>query len=168
MTTKQDRESMEAVAAQMMEYREQIEQLEEQLKEAQAGYDYLSEEVMPELMGGVTRMDLEGITIKTDSSYRCKKITDPAALQWIVDNGHSGRIKSDVNVAYGMKDRDKAEALMLKLQAEGIPAKTEVHVHNQTATGLLNEMAGDGLEITPELLNLLGGYKKTYTKIVKK
>jgi|TARA_R110002096_G_scaffold203430_12_gene388590 hypothetical protein len=152
---------------QLKEIEVQISECQEALDEGKKHRDYLSGELIPELMTkmGIAKLLLEtGEYLSVEKQYFAKipKEQQALAFKWLQDNGLGAVIKTKISTSFGAGQGDKAKELNDRLQEEGYLPDSVEGVHPQTLKALVKEKYESGEEI-PE--DLFGIYVKNTTKI---
>ena len=111
-----------ALADQQKEYQDDVERLELELKRAKARLTSISEHELPALLEQVGVAELttaNGAKIKIKETIRVNvsKQNQNLAMDWLVENGHGGMIKSEVTAKYdrGQEDLQKTCGICLKM-----------------------------------------------------
>lgn len=125
----------------------------------------LKEETIPDAMDDLGMDELKtkgGFVITVEQKMRCGKVTNPAALQWLIKNGHSGLIKSDVQIPFGREDIDAARHLIEQLEGEGLQPRLDEHVHQSTAASFLRGQLEEGVDVD---LRIFGAQDRSVAKV---
>lgn len=156
---------LEDLANRQFEAEQDIERLKGEMEDAHSSLRELCETIIPAAMdaiGMATFTSKSGITIEVDTKIHCRKVTNLAALQWLIDNKQSGSIKSDVVAAFSKGDKEAAESLIDQLSDAGYSCKMDEHVNAQTAGALLTRLMAAGVNVP---LELFGAHQRTASKI---
>lgn len=117
----------------------------------------LTEEDIPALMTelAVQKIVLESgetITVGLEVYASIPAANKEEAFKWLVDNQHGGLIKTDLTLAFGREELDKAKALALKLsEEEGLDPVIDQSVHANTLKAFIKGQLADGKPIPLEL-----------------
>lgn len=76
------------------------------------------------------------------------------AMRWLVENGHSGLIKTKVVQTFSKGDADKAAALQQQLNEEGYNALIDETVHPSTLRAWAREMLEQGVDFPHDLFGV--------------
>ena len=144
---------------------QEIVRLEDDLRIAKQELRILSEQTIPDAMEELDILEFKtatGMSISVGRSLSVGKLTNPAALRWLEENGHAGMIKSDISVPFSRGDKDDAAALVAKLQEDGLAPRMQEHVHAQTIKSFLRSQLEEGAAID---LTMFGAYERPVAKI---
>lgn len=138
-------------------------QAEDQLQKAKKAEEQLLHRDIPELLAKM-RLDecttTSGIQVKVRREI---KATLPAheraqdrlgALRWLVDQGHGGIIKNQVNVTLDRGEDSRADELVVELNSRGYAVEAKKDVHASTLGALVRELVANGTLIPRNLFNL--------------
>jgi hypothetical protein len=137
----------------------EIDKLEETLKLKGKELRDISENLLPEKMEHLglpsfSTKDGMKISIKDDVRAHISQENKPKAHDWLEKNGAGAIIKSQVVTAFGREEINRANALVEKLRAEGLPANLERSVHTQTLWAFMREALGKGVNVPVELFGV--------------
>ena len=160
-----DLKTLQQLAAKGFDAIMKVENLEAELKSAKAALKQIEEVELPEAMDDI-EMDCfetrEGLRIEIATTIVCGKVTNPAALAYLEQEGDSGMIKADVTIAFGKEEEAEANKLMQRLMKQKFDVKQEKHVHQSTAKSYITRMLAEGKNID---LELFGAFSKRKAKI---
>jgi hypothetical protein len=137
--------------------------LDEAAAKAKQLVDRLSTKEIPDLL---RRLCMEKGTTKSGLDFVMKqdiratlagqeRIADRTnGFQWLVENGHGGVIKNKVAVELDRGEDERADALALKLRAEGFDAQLSKIVDPQTLSALFRELYRAGKIVPVEYFNV--------------
>lgn len=136
----------------------EVSELELQLAKKKQELEKVAQEKIPEVMAEVgiekfTLADGFEITIKEKLSASIKEHNKPEAYKWIKENGYGGIIKTDLSVAFGKGELEKATELAEKLVKDGFAATASESIHASTLSSFVRERlaeAGDEGSLTEE------------------
>lgn len=142
-------------------------QLEMETSETSAKHRDLTERQLPDLldeMGLEEVKTLAGLEVKvnTDILASITKENEPAAFQWLNDNGHGNLMKRAVTVAFNKGQEDQANELMRTLSGKFAAVSVATKVHPSTLKSFVRERLGEGKEV-PE--DIFGVYRRRVAKI---
>jgi hypothetical protein len=159
---------------------DEIADLEEQLKKKKEEADFISSNVIPELLAeqGLSEIKLsDGSKVSVKKEFRCTlpkefRATVPKddtkrenALQWLRDQGLGDIIKNNVSVSFGKGEDDKAEQLLNLAAENGFEPQQKSDVSWNTLTALYRERVEAGLDMPSDCFSL---WIKDKTKISRK
>jgi len=151
---------------------DEIVELEEQLKKKKEEADYISSNVIPELLAeqGLSEIKLsDGSKVSVKKEFRATVPKDDtkreSALQWLRDQGLGDIIKNNVSVSFGKGEDDKAEQLLNLAAENGFEPQQKSDVSWNTLTALYRERVEAGLDMPSDCFSL---WIKDKTKISRK
>ena len=156
------------LAEQLVNQRDAVKELEDELKSARAVMLRLEREDLPELMRevGLEEVRLEdGTLIRVEEDFDAK-ITDATrtpALHWLEQNGFGGLIKTQVAVSFGRGDKSTAQVVFDELSELYESTKMKEEVHPQTLKAFIREQFRDGAAVPMDLFNVFP-YEKAIIK----
>lgn len=120
----------------------------EKLKEIQR----LTEEDIPALMQELQLQKIvlesgETITVGLEVYASIPAANKEEAFQWLVLNNHGGLIKTDLSLAFGREELDKAKALAAELAEKGLEPVIDQSVHANTLKAFIKEQLKEGKEV---------------------
>jgi len=149
-----------------------IASIEEQLKNKKNEADYISSNVIPELLAeqGLAEIKLaDGSKVSVKKEFRATVPKDDvkreAALQWLRTNGLGDIIKNNVSVTFGKGEDDKAKQLLDLAAENGYEPQQKSDVSWNTLTALYRERVEAGLDMPSDCFSL---WIKDKTKISRK
>lgn len=142
----------------------QIDTLEEQVKELRLAYNDMRQRVLPEAMAklGLLKFSLEdGTEIKVEEfvggGLPKEAEAKEKAIDWLVENGAGGIIKTGVSLTFGRDQYDEALALTADLKAKGLPVEMGTGVHPQTLHAFVRERLRNGEPLDQQTLGVFVG-----------
>ena len=151
---------------------DEIADLEEQLKKKKEEADFISSNVIPELLAeqGLSEIKLsDGSKVSVKKEFRATVPKDDTkrenALQWLRDQGLGDIIKNNVSVSFGKGEDDKAEQLLNLAAEHGFEPQQKSDVAWNTLTALYQERVQAGLDMPSDSFSL---WIKDKTKISRK
>jgi len=147
----------------------EVERLNLELKEAQKEVQRLEETAIPEAMEAVGMDEFKtksGLKIVVEDKLSAKKLTQAhaKALEWLRQHGQGGLIKTTLGIPFSKGSDDDADALLDRLQGEGIACAKLVEVHHSSLAAAIKRMMEEGVDVP---LELLGGYSRRVAKVDK-
>lgn len=136
-----------------------VDELEAELKVAKKELTTLEREDLPTLM---TEAGLQEITLNDGTTIQIKEDVDTkiptahrdAALNWLIQNGYGGLIKTNVAVVFGRGDHDQAVAVRDRLAAEYEGVELKEDVHHSTLKAFVKERLTAGEQIPFDLFGI--------------
>lgn len=158
-----------SLAIDFLEQRENIATIELHLKNAKEAMRKVSEDLLPSAMQeiGIMEFRMESgslIRIKEDVSASITKANEPAAFNWLDENGFGDVIKTDVKLVFGrgdQKDLEKMTGLLAKAGFGNYSQKSAVH--SGTLKALVKEQMEKGI-VFPDNIFSIYPYFKTEVK----
>jgi hypothetical protein len=142
----------------------EIDKLEETIKELRTGYTDLRQRVLPEAMAklGLAKFALEdGTEIKVEEFVGGGLPKDAEgkekAIEWLIENGAGGLIKTGVSLSFGRDQYDEALSLTADLKARGLPVEMGTGVHPQTLHAFVRERLRAGEPVDQTTLGVFVG-----------
>lgn len=141
-------------------------QLEREISEAEGVLDQLNKRLRNiKTVEIPTAMDEAGvqefvtsdgykITLKDKLKASVLKDNKPRAFQYMREIGFGSLVKNQIVVQFGMKQDDKATALMKELESKGLPVTQKQDVHAATMTKFVKERMEAGESLPAELFNI--------------
>ena len=157
-----------SLASLLVEQRDRVLRLKDELAEAKAAMLRTEREDLPELMAefGLAEFKLSDgtlIKITEDVDARITDARRDEALRWLIDNGFGGLIKTSVAVTFGRGERDSAAALAERLDENYDTAHLEESVHPSTLKAFVREQLRDGNPVPFDLFSVYP-YSKAIVK----
>lgn len=134
-----------------------IEQLEQQLKQANESLRQLEEVDIPAVMDEANLRKVEtpdGKTVTIDDILYMSvpKKTKPALVSWLLANGHGALVQADVVVNFKKGEADKVERAIDLLAGNGFAGvHVEEGIHTGQLKALYKELRAEGVEVPDEL-----------------
>lgn len=147
-----------ALAHQQLTIQRDIEELETRLKRLNAILLTLSTESLPAAMA---EAQLKEFTLDTGETIQVKEdfiVGIPAprreeAYNWLEEHGFGGLIKTEITIAFGKGELERAQKLLLALSKKKLPAELSRNVMWQTLKAFISEQVR---EAKPVPLDLFG------------
>ena len=81
----------------------------------------------------------------------------PAAVEWLMANGHGGLIKNEVTVKFGKDEDDRARATVQSLLQQGLSPNVKQGVHPQTLNAFVKEQLTGGMDLPADIFGIYVG-----------
>jgi len=155
-----------AVANDVADTDQEIQDLEDKLKVKKDYKKHLSENVLPNLFAEVGLSELklaDGRHLKVGNYYGAsiKDAKKEAAFAWLRNKGHGDLIKNQVSCSFGRDEDEKARGLIDTLNKEGYPSSQREWVEPSTLRAFIREQHEAGKELPMDLLGAFVGQKTT-------
>lgn len=156
--------SVAALARQIRDKEERIEDLEEKLKDEKKALLKLTDEEMPAMLAeiGISSFSLDdGSTVEVKQTYGASILMDnrPAAYEWLRDNGYDDIIKNTVLCQFGRGEDDQASAFAALAQQRGYVPEQKTEIHPQTLRAFVKERVEEGDAFPMELFGAWVGQR---------
>ena len=166
------------MASQMLEVENEINRLEEALKQRKQDLTKLAEQDLPDLM---QELNIKDFTLSNGAKVEIKELIsgsvpsggaidrakgdDKVSLEilqqqcfdWLRDNGAGDLIKSNVEVQFGRDEDDDCNAFTEELRDRQIYYKRVVAVHPGTLNSFIKERMSEGKEVPHDLFRVFTG-----------
>lgn len=149
-----------ALAQLLRQQQAEVERLEAELAAAKAAARRTETEDLPQLM-----TELELTEIKLLDGSRVSVVQDvlcgiseenrPEAHAWLVAHGFGGLIKTNITLAYGRDERERAAEDAAKLREWGLEPELKEGVHFQTLKAFIKEQLVAGSPVPTDLFGVL-------------
>ena len=155
-----------AVANDVADTDQEIQDLEDKLKVKKDYKKHLSENVLPNLFAedGLSELKLaDGRHLKVGNYYGAsiKDAKKEAAFAWLRNKGHGDLIKNQVSCSFGRDEDEKARGLIDTLNQKGYPSSQREWVEPSTLRAFIREQHEAGKELPMDLLGAFVGQKTT-------
>ena len=155
-----------AVANDVADTDQEIQDLEDKLKVKKDYKKHLSENVLPNLFAEVGLSELklaDGRHLKVGNYYGAsiKDAKKEAAFAWLRNKGHGDLIKNQVSCSFGRDEDEKARGLIDTLNEKGYPSSQREWVEPSTLRAFIREEHEAGKELPMDLLGAFVGQKTT-------
>lgn len=156
--------SVAALARQIRDKEERIQDLEEKLKDEKKALLKLTDEEMPAMLAeiGISSFSLDdGSTVEVKQTYGASILMDnrPAAYEWLRDNGYDDIIKNTVLCQFGRGEDDQASAFAAFAQQQGYVPEQKTEIHPQTLRAFVKERVEEGDAFPMELFGAWVGQR---------
>jgi hypothetical protein len=166
-----------ATASQQEAILDEIERLEEQLKNTKDVYKTLSETALPALMeeAGLKEFTtLSGAKVKISElvtgNCPAPSTRDPELMKrrsrifkWLDDNGYGKLISRELVVEFDRSQAEQAKILETKLREQAFDVKRQYNVHPQTFNKFVRDLLADGKDLPDDF----SVHRRNVAKIVK-
>ena len=166
------------MASQLLEVENEINRLEEALKQRKQDLTKLAEQDLPDLM---QELNIKDFTLSNGAKVEIKELIsgsvpsggaidrakgdDKVSLEirqqqcfdWLRDNGAGDLIKSNVEVQFGRDEDDDCNAFTEELRDRQIYYKRVVAVHPGTLNSFIKERMSEGKEVPHDLFRVFTG-----------
>ena len=166
------------MAEKMYDLENEINKLEESLKEKKQDLRMLAEQDLPDLM---QELNIKNFTLSNGAKVEVQDVVTGSVpsqgaidrakddakaelellqqqcFQWLRDNGHGANIKSNVEVQFGRNEDDACNAFTKELREKKLYYKRAVGVHPGSVNAILKERLKDGKDIPVELFRVYMG-----------
>lgn len=152
-------ERLQQMAELYQRQEEKVAELEGQLKEAKKEFNRTKFEDLPLLMeevgfSEVRLNDGRRIKLTEDFDASITAATRDRAVQWLVQHGHAGLVKTEVAVRFGRGEHDKAVDVTAQLSGDYDEVEMRETVHPQTLKAWVRERMAEGEAIPMDLFNV--------------
>ena len=156
--------SVAALASQIRDKEERIQNLEEKLKDEKKSLLKLTDDEMPAMLAeiGISSFSLDdGSTVEVKQTYGASILMDnrPAAYEWLRDNGYDDIIKNTVLCQFGRGEDDQASAFAAFAQQQGYVPEQKTEIHPQTLRAFVKERVEEGDAFPMELFGAWVGQR---------
>lgn len=145
---------LSSLANALVEADEAVEKAEGVLKGKKEEARRLREEALPSAMQevGLTKVTLDSgrvISVAQEVYASISADNKPAAYAWLEEHDFGGLIKTEVSVAFGRGEMEKAKGLQDELRGKGMQVDIDSSIHAQTLKAFIKEQlaAGNGLPL---------------------
>jgi hypothetical protein len=150
----------------MDELTEEINLLEERVKDKKKDLDVISGEVIPTMMSemGLSQlrlMDGSMIDVKPFYNATITQANKEAAFNWLRQNGLGDIIKNEVVVSFGRGEDNKAAEYAELAKGQGLQPAQKLKVEPMTLKALVRERIEAGKEMPTEIFSVYVGNKTT-------
>lgn len=160
-------EALSSLCKELLEQREVVANLEEQLKTVKEKERQLSEEKIPTKMHelGYNKIELktgEKLEIKPFYAAKIPSERVQEAFQWLRDNGHGDLIKNNVSLTFGRSQDNEAKSLVDELKNKGYNVNQVEKVEPMTLKAFVKDEITQGRSVPSDLF---GVYIANKTKL---
>ena len=145
---------------------EEIQLLEERVKDKKKDLEHISGEVIPTMMSemGLSQlklMDGSMIDVKPFYNATITQANKEAAFNWLRQNGLGDIIKNEVVVSFGRGEDNKAADYAELARGQGLQPTQKLKVEPMTLKALVRERIEAGKEMPTEIFSVFVGNKTT-------
>ncbi len=167
------------LAQRMFDLENEINKLDESLKQKKQDLKMLAEQDLPDLMQELNiknftlsngaKVEVKDVIqasvpsqgaidrIKDEDEKEAMRILQQQCFDWLRDNGLGDLIKSNVEVQFGRNEDDACNAFTKELREKKLYYKRAVGVHPGSVNAILKERLKDGKDIPVELFRVYMG-----------
>ena len=150
----------------MEQITQEIELLEEQVKDKKKDLEHISGEVIPTMMSemGLSQlklMDGSMIDVKPFYNATITQANKEAAFNWLRTNGLADIIKNEVVVSFGRGEDNKAAEYADLAKSQGLQPAQKLKVEPMTLKALVRERIEAGKEMPTDIFSIYVGNKTT-------
>ena len=138
---------------------DKVKQKEAELKQAKEELNRLQLEDLPDLMAelGMKEFKLEDgstISIKEEVDASITKANRQRAVQWLLDHGYEGLVKTEVIARFPRGAHDEAEQVAHSIEDDQAEVQLNENVHPQTLKAWVRERLQEGEAIPFDLFSV--------------
>lgn len=159
-----DLRSLTMLGEKTVNMKAQIDELDAELGKLKQTYNDLRQKDLPEAMAkfGLAKFTLnDGTEIKVEEFVGGGIPKDPEskekAIQWLIDNGADGLIKTGVSMTFGRAQYDEAVDVCALLRERGLNPEMGTGVHPQTLHAFVRERLRNGESVDQATLGVYVG-----------
>ena len=150
----------------MEQITQEIELLEERVKDKKKDLEHISGEVIPTMMSemGLSQlklMDGSMIDVKPFYNATITQANKEAAFNWLRTNGLADIIKNEVVVSFGRGEDNKAAEYADLAKSQGLQPAQKLKVEPMTLKALVRERIEAGKEMPTDIFSIYVGNKTT-------
>lgn len=136
-----------------------VKKCEEALQKARNELKEVAEDRLPSLMDELrlrTFTTMSGATIEVSENIRTSLPPEnkPRAFAWLEQEGLSALIEKTVKVAFGRNEDDKANALVSKLEEDGLVAAFDKSIAPATMAKVLKDRLAEGKKVPLDIFKV--------------
>ena len=154
--------SISGLAQQLLVVQKDIEEKKLELKELEEQFRQLSESSLPEALQSANLSEIvlsDGTKLSVSPFYKghISEKNRPAALDWLMQNGHGGLIKNEISLKFGRDEDERAQDTIASLQQRGLSPSVKQGVHAQTLNAFVKEQLTNGKDLPSEIFGIYVG-----------
>ena len=154
--------SISGLAQQLLVVQKDIEEKKLELKELENQFRQISESSLPEALQSANLSEIvlsDGTKLSVAPFYKghISEKNRPAALDWLMQNGHGGLIKNEISLKFGRDEDERAQDTIASLQQRGLSPSVKQGVHAQTLNAFVKERLTNGKDIPSEIFGIYVG-----------
>jgi len=149
-------------AAAMQKLQEDVQTLEQALKETKEKLRVFEEQELPEAMQAANLQEIKltnGAKITISQFYKgsISEKHREKAHEWLLNNNHGGIIKHEVSLKFGKDEGEKANDAVQSLKQKGLDPDVKESVHWQTLNAFVREQMTSGKDLPADLFGVYVG-----------
>ena len=154
--------SISGLAQQLLVVQKDIEEKKLELKELEEQFRQISESSLPEALQSANLSEIvlsDGTKLSVAPFYKghISEKNRPAALEWLMKNGHGALIKNEISLKFGRDEDERAQDTIASLQQRGLSPSVKQGVHAQTLNAFVKERLTNGKDIPSEIFGIYVG-----------
>ena len=154
--------SISGLAQQLLVVQKDIEEKKLELKELEEQFRQISESSLPEALQSANLSEIvlsDGTKLSVSPFYKghISEKNRPAALDWLMQNGHGGLIKNEISLKFGRDEDERAQDTIASLQQRGLSPSVKQGVHAQTLNAFVKEQLTNGKDLPSEIFGIYVG-----------
>ena len=154
--------SISGLAQQLLVVQKDIEEKKLELKELENQFRQISESSLPEALQSANLSEIvlsDGTKLSVAPFYKghISEKNRPAALDWLMQNGHGGLIKNEISLKFGRDEDERAQDTIASLQQRGLSPSVKHGVHAQTLNAFVKEQLTNGKDLPSEIFGIYVG-----------
>ena len=169
LTSIDDGKALSSQVVKLKNLEDQIKDTEDYLKKLKSEMNYISGEVIPNMM---QEMNLKTMKLADGSAIEVKPVYGASiteakkeeAFKWLRDNDLGNIIKNEVTVSFGRNEDNKASEYANLAESNGYQPVQKLKVEPMTLKALFRERVEKDLDLPSEHFNLFKGNKTKITR----
>ena len=169
LTSIDDGKALSSQVVKLKNLEDQIKDTEDYLKKLKSEMNYISGEVIPNMM---QEMNLKTMKLADGSAIEVKPVYGASiteakkeeAFKWLRDNDLGNIIKNEVTVSFGRNEDNKAAEYAVLAQGQGYEPVQKIGVHPQTLKAVVRERLESGREMPSDLFKTYAGNSTKITR----
>ena len=162
ITTDEELSGIAGLAQQLLDVQKEIENTKLKLKDLEELKRSISENALPEALQAANLSEIvlaDGTKLSVSEFYKghISEAHRPAAVEWLMANGHGGLIKNEVTVKFGKDEDDRARSTVQSLQQQGLSPNVKQGVHPQTLNAFVKEQLTGGMDLPADIFGIYVG-----------
>ena len=154
--------SISGLAQQLLVVQKDIEEKKLELKELENQFRQISESSLPEALQSANLSEIvlsDGTKLSVSPFYKghISEKNRPAALDWLMQNGHGGLIKNEISLKFGRDEDERAQDTIASLQQRGLSPSVKQGVHAQTLNAFVKVQLTNGKDLPSEIFGIYVG-----------
>ena len=154
--------SISGLAQQLLVVQKDIEEKKLELKELEEQFRQISESSLPEALQSANLSEIvlsDGTKLSVAPFYKghISEKNRPAALEWLMKNGHGALIKNEISLKFGRDEDERAQDTIASLQQRGLSPSVKQGVHAQTLNAFVKEQLTNGKDLPSEIFGIYVG-----------